>query len=89
MRNQNLDSLKIQLHDAQSQQAQKLQSVCCIAGRVAHDLNNMLVVIDAYAAMLTGELATDTHLAAEATSIHRAGERATRLVQELLALSQM
>ena len=88
LRNQNPSSQKPQVPDLQSQQAQKLETVCRTAGRVAHDLNNMLLVIDAYAAMLTGELATDRHLAAEATSIHRAGERATRLVQELLLLSQ-
>ncbi len=88
LRNQNPSSQKPEDSDLQSQQAQKLETVCRTAGRVAHDLNNMLLVIDAYAAMLTGELATDSHLAAEARSIHRAGERATRLVHELLLLSQ-
>jgi len=88
LRNQDPSSQKPQVPDLQSQQAQKLETVCRAAGRVAHDLNNMLQVIDAYAAMLTGELATDRHLATEAASIHRAGERAARLVQELLVLSQ-
>jgi PAS domain-containing protein len=88
LRNPNPGSLNLQALHLQSQQAQKLETVCRTAGRVAHDLNNMLLVIDAYAAMLTGELAIDTHIAAEVTSIRRAGERATRLVQELLALSQ-
>jgi PAS domain-containing protein len=88
LRNPSPGSPNLQTLHLQSQQAQKLETICRTTGRVAHDLNNMLLVIDAYAAMLTGELAIDTHLAAEVTSIRRAGERATRLVQELLALSQ-
>lgn len=62
--------------------------LCGIAHRVAHDLNNALLIIEAYASMLTEELVMDAHLASEAAAIHRAGSRATRLVQELIALSQ-
>lgn len=80
---------KLQVFAAESQHAEKLESVCHITSRVAHDLNNVLLVIDAYASMLVEELAADTHLTAQATAIHCAGSRATKLVQELMALSQL
>jgi len=87
-RNQDSSSPTNELLAVESQQTEKLESVCRIARRVAHDLNNALLIIDAYASMLNEELAADTHLASEAAAVHRAGSRATRLVQELMALSQ-
>ncbi len=81
-------SQKLQVFATESENAEKLELVCHITSRVAHDLNNVLLVIDAYASMLLEELAGDTHLTAQATAIHCAGSRATKLVQELMALSQ-
>jgi len=88
-RNQDLNSPTLELLAAEFQQAEKLESVCRIARRVAHDLNNSLLVIDAYASILNEELAADAHLASEAAAIHRASSRAIRLVHELTALSQL
>ena len=74
--------------DLQFQHAQKMESVCRLAARIAHDLNNMLLVINGYSAMLAEDLADDHRLAGEARSIQHAGERTARLADELLSLSR-
>lgn len=73
----------------QSQSDQKLQAVCSIAGRIAHDLNNTLMVLNGYSTFLTEELITDERLRSKARIVLRTGERTARLVQELLALSRI
>jgi signal transduction histidine kinase len=73
-------------HDTQFQQAQKVDSVCRLARRIAHDLSNTLLVINGYCSMLPQELEDNDRLAA--TAILRAGKRTALLAEELLSLSR-
>jgi two-component system, cell cycle sensor histidine kinase and response regulator CckA len=56
-----------------------------VAG-VAHDVNNLLTIMLAYAALVFEGLEPDDPLRAEVEEIQAAGERASRLTRQLLAL---
>jgi signal transduction histidine kinase len=69
-------------------QAQKMESMGRLAGGIAHDFNNLLTVINGTADLATLSL-PDTHpLRAELAAIRLAGDRATTLTRQLLALSR-
>ena len=69
-------------------QAQKMDSIGRLAGGVAHDLNNMLLVILGYGDMLLAAPELDAEQKKIAELIHRASVRSRNLVQQLLAFSR-
>jgi PAS domain S-box-containing protein len=69
-------------------QTQKLESVGRLAAGVAHDFNNLLTVINGYSRLLLGSLKADDPLRGGLEEIHKAGERAAALIQQLLAFSR-
>jgi len=72
----------------QFNQVQKLEAVGRLAGGVAHDFNNMLTVINGYSELLLAHLGADDPLRTPLQEIHRSGERAAVLTQQLLAFSR-
>jgi two-component system, cell cycle sensor histidine kinase and response regulator CckA len=69
-------------------QARQLDSLGRLAGGVAHDLNNLLTIINGYTDMLLGDATRDPSMRASLDEIRRAGERAAQLTQQLLAFSR-
>ena len=73
---------------AQFLQAQKMEVVGRLAGGIAHDFNNLLTVINGTADLAAENLVAGDPLLADLQEIHRAGDRAAALTQQLLAFSR-
>jgi two-component system, cell cycle sensor histidine kinase and response regulator CckA len=69
-------------------QAQKMEAIGRLAGGVAHDFNNQLTVITAYAQQLVSGLPEGDRLSKGASAIKRSADRAVALTQQLLAFSR-
>ena len=74
--------------ESQLHQAQKMEAMGRLAGGVAHDFNNVLTSVLGYSEMLLDGLAEDHPFQEDLKEIYDAGQRATGLVQQLLAFSR-
>ncbi len=68
--------------------AQKMEAVGKLAGGIAHDFNNILLTILGYAGLLKTRLIDRPALVWDADEILKAGERAVKLTEQLLAFSR-
>ena len=82
------DITRTKLLEQQFIQAQKMESLGRLAGGVAHDFNNLLTVINGYCELLLGERKQRMEPRAAIEQIQTAGERAARLVGQMLAFSR-
>jgi PAS domain S-box-containing protein len=69
-------------------QAQKMEAVGRLASGVAHDFNNLLVAILTNSSFLAEALEEGDPRRQDAVEIHEAGERAARLVRQLLTFAR-
>jgi two-component system cell cycle sensor histidine kinase/response regulator CckA len=75
------------LHE-QIQQIQKMESVGQLAGGVAHDFNNILMVQKGYCELMRAGLADNDPLVDSVAQIEACTDRATALTRQLLAFSR-
>ncbi len=73
---------------AELQQAQKMEAVGLLASGIAHDFNNLLVTVLSCSDFLLAELPEGDPRRSDAVEIHEAGQRAARLVAQLLAFGR-
>ncbi len=73
---------------AQVLQTQKLESVGCLAGGVAHDFNNMLQAIIGYAEMALDQIPPDQPLRDDIQEIKAIAVRSTNLTRQLLTFAR-
>lgn len=74
--------------ELQLQQSAKMEAIGTLASGIAHDFNNILVVIQSYSQFMLDALDPSDRLWEDAHEIHEAGERAARLVRQLLAIGR-
>lgn len=65
-------------------QAQKYEAVGLLAGGIAHNLNNLMTVVDGYSTLVLERMAPRDPWRREVEAIHRAGKRAVDLTAKLL-----
>jgi len=74
--------------ERQLRQSQRLEAVGRLAGGIAHDFNNIMTGINGYAEMILSTLDPNSDLYQDLEEIRKAGERAARLTNQLLAFSR-
>ena len=74
--------------EAELQRAQKMEALGTLAGGVAHDLNNILSGIVSYPELMLRDLPPDSPMYRPIQTIHKSGEKATTIVQDMLTLAR-
>jgi PAS domain S-box-containing protein len=69
-------------------QAQKMESLGTLAGGIAHDFNNLLAIINGYAEFCQTGTHEPAMLQKSLREIHRAAQRASGLVRQILTFSR-
>jgi signal transduction histidine kinase len=70
------------------QQARRMETVGALASGIAHNFNNIIGAILGHSEMAEVQLASDSRPARSLKEIHRAGERARDLVDQILAFGR-
>ena len=74
--------------ESELRQAQKMEAIGQLAGGVAHDFNNILMVIHGHASLLLAGKSLSDPAAKSVQQIAQSAERAAKLTQQLLAFSR-
>ncbi len=70
------------------QRAEKMEAIGTLAGGVAHDLNNILAGLVSYPELLLMQLPEGSSLEKPLMTIQKSGEKAAKIVQDLLTLAR-
>lgn len=76
------------LLELELRQAQKMESLGTMAGGIAHDFNNLLAIINGYAELCQQSSPGEEILQKSLREIHRAAQRASGLVRQILTFSR-
>ncbi len=69
-------------------QSQKMESLGTLAGGIAHDFNNLLAIINGYADFCLNHSSDPAQARKSLQEIHRAAQRASGLVRQILTFSR-
>jgi signal transduction histidine kinase len=65
--------------------AARLDAIARVTGAIAHDFNNLIMLVNGYADLLLNQTAEEDRRRTDIQSIHQAGQRAAALTRQLLA----
>jgi two-component system, cell cycle sensor histidine kinase and response regulator CckA len=82
------DVTDLHVVERQLRQAQKMEAVGQLAGGVAHDFNNLIMVVNSYAQMILDHRGAVPDVRQQAERILQAGEKAASVTRQLLAFSR-
>ncbi|UCF64175.1 MAG: PAS domain S-box protein [bacterium] len=82
------DNTEQKILEQQLRQAQKMEAIGRLAGGVAHDFNNLLTIITGYSDLLLHRLSKSDTTLKDIRQIKQAGDKASRLTNQLLAFSR-
>jgi two-component system cell cycle sensor histidine kinase/response regulator CckA len=82
------DITERRLLEEQFRQAQKMEAIGQLAGGVAHDFNNLLAAIQGNVHLALTDLPDGHPVRANLEEIRKAGDRGSRLVQQILTFSR-
>ena len=74
--------------EAQFRQSQKMECVGQLAAGVAHDINNVLTVVQGRIGLLLPKVPSDSEISNSLKQVSAAAERAARFIQQLLMFSR-
>ncbi len=74
--------------EEQLRKAQKMEAVGMLAGRVAHDLNNVLSGLVSYPELILMDLPEDSPLRPSILAILHSGEKTAEILQDMLTLTR-
>ena len=74
--------------ESQLRQGQKMEAIGTLAGGIAHDFNNILTALTGYATLIQRKMDTSDPLRSYVEQILVASQKATGLIQSLLAFSR-
>ncbi len=74
--------------EEQLNQAQKMEAIGQLAGGVAHDFNNLMLVVTGYGELAQGRLCHDHPVQSDLDQIIHAGQQAAAVTRQLLAFSR-
>ncbi len=74
--------------ETELRQSHKMESLGTLAGGIAHDFNNLLAIINGYAEFCQQGTPTPAILEKSLREIHRAAQRASGLVRQILTFSR-
>jgi len=74
--------------ESQLHQSQKMESVGQLAAAVAHDFNNILMIIQGYTSLLLAQREVSPEISDPLKQISSASERATNLTRQLMTFSR-
>ena len=74
--------------ETQLRQSQKMEAIGQLTGGIAHDFNNLLQIINGFGDMIKDELDMNHPARPSLNEILNAGERAAKLIRQLLAFSR-
>jgi hypothetical protein len=83
-----IDVTERRLLDEQVTQAERVEAVSKLASRLAHDLNNMLMIVTGYGEELLNGLPQGSSLRADVQEVLTATERMTGLTSQLLSFAR-
>lgn len=78
----------VQRLEAELRQAQKMASLGLLVGGLAHDLNNLLGIVQAYAQLVAADLEPGTASHDDLQQLLAVGRRASSLVRKLLSVAR-